>query len=128
MSNNSTPYQPALAVPLPARPRPEGAPLNGHPNSNGANNSNGHATTNGNGNGNGNYGTMNPVWTLTRSETRSVTTPLISKCDRHDREGGVCCKELKSDDERRLVDPDIVRDVSVPFLPSLSLISFGLKE
>lgn len=115
MSNHSTPYQPALAVPLPARPRPEGVPLNGHPNGTGAHNTNGHAATN----GNGTYGTMNPVWTLTRSETRSVQTPLISKCDRHDREGGVCCKELKSDDERRLVDPDIVRDVSVPFLPFL---------
>ncbi|KZS88564.1 DUF125-domain-containing protein [Sistotremastrum niveocremeum HHB9708] len=126
MSNNSTPYQPALAVPLPSRPRAEGTPqaLNGHANGNA--HSNGH--TNGNGNG---YGSTNPVWALNPQPTPQ--TPLISKCDRHHRDGGICCKELKDDDERRLVDPDIVRDVviglsdglTVPFALTAGLSSLG---
>ena len=41
-----------------------------------------------------------------------LETPLLAKCDRHStRRDGVCCKELKGEDERSLVDPDVVRDV-----------------
>ena len=39
--------------------------------------------------------------------------PLSSKCAVHEREGGQCCKDLKGDDERHLISPEIVRDVSV---------------
>lgn len=51
-----------------------------------------------------------PVWALNES-LESPSTPLPSKCSRHDREDGVCCKDLKDDDERTLIDPDVVRDV-----------------
>lgn len=34
-----------------------------------------------------------------------------AKCDLHNRERTVCCRDLKGDDERHLVDPDIVRDI-----------------
>jgi hypothetical protein len=56
--------------------------------------------------------TMNskpPVWPLDSSGT--LTPPLPAKCDRNDRQDGVCCKDLKDDDDRTLIDPDIVRDV-----------------
>ncbi|KAG9122299.1 hypothetical protein FRC07_001393, partial [Ceratobasidium sp. 392] len=51
-----------------------------------------------------------PLWAINSSD--DVNAPLPSKCDRNSgsREG-VCCKELKGDDERDLIDPDIVRDV-----------------
>jgi hypothetical protein len=51
-----------------------------------------------------------PVWAIDASEP-SVQAPLPAKCDRHTREGGVCCQELKGEDERQLIDPDVVRDV-----------------
>lgn len=84
MSSNSTPNQPALAVPLPQRPR--------------------QAEQNGN-------AAKPPVWSLARSITDTLPVPLPAKCDRHGQPGGVCCKDLKDDDERHLVDPDVVRDV-----------------
>jgi hypothetical protein len=44
--------------------------------------------------------------------------PLATKCGAPD--GGVCCKELKGDDERTLVDPDIVSPPPFPtFLKAL---------
>ena len=42
-----------------------------------------------------------------------MSTPLPIKCDRHGRPDGVCCKDLKDEDDRQLIDPDIVRDVYV---------------
>ncbi len=51
-----------------------------------------------------------PVWAIDASGP-SVQTPLPAKCARHTREGEVCCQELKGEDERQLIDPDIVRDV-----------------
>ena len=51
-----------------------------------------------------------PVWAIDASGP-SVQTPLLAKCSRHTREGEVCCQELKGEDERQLIDPDIVRDV-----------------
>src|SRR6266702_5103170 len=56
-----------------------------------------------------------PVWAIDTSGP-SVQTPLPAKCSRHNREGEVCCQELKGDDERQLIDPDVVRDVCVPLL------------
>ena len=50
------------------------------------------------------------VWAIDASGP-SVQAPLPAKCDRHTREGGVCCQDLKGEDERQLIDPDVVRDV-----------------
>lgn len=57
-------------------------------------------------------GNKPPVWAVENTTTPSVPEPLTAKCARHQtgREG-VCCKELKGDDERTLIDPDVVRDV-----------------
>jgi len=74
-----------------------------------------------------------PVWSIARSETASFLVPLPAKCDKHGQPNGVCCKELKGDDERHLVDPDIVRDVviglsdglTVPFALAAGLSSLG---
>ncbi|KAG9096054.1 hypothetical protein FRC06_009114, partial [Ceratobasidium sp. 370] len=73
-----------------------------------------------------------PVWSINSSDDPDA--PLPSKCDRHS-EGreGVCCKELKGDDERDLIDPDIVRDIiiglsdglTVPFALTAGLSSIG---
>lgn len=62
-----------------------------------------------------------------------MRTPLQAKCTRHSNPGGICCKELKDDDERTLIDPDIVRDViiglsdglTVPFALAAGLSSLG---
>jgi len=51
-----------------------------------------------------------PVWPLSES-LGPQPTPLPSKCARDEREDGVCCKDLKGEDERTLIDPDVVRDV-----------------
>jgi hypothetical protein len=53
-------------------------------------------------------GSKPPVWSLVSPHGN---VPLPAKCDRHGREGGVCCKELKDEDDRTLINPDIVRDV-----------------
>lgn len=34
-----------------------------------------------------------------------------AKCDLHNRERTVCCRDLKGDDERSLIDPDVVKDI-----------------
>lgn len=52
-----------------------------------------------------------PVWPIDASEA-AVPTPLHAKCARNARDDGICCKELL-DDERTLIDPDVVRDVYV---------------
>lgn len=56
-----------------------------------------------------------PVWAIDSSGP-SVQTPLPAKCARHTREGEVCCQELKGEDERQLLDPDVIRDVYVQYL------------
>lgn len=66
-----------------------------------------------------------PVWEVsnnteevpsTRAETLDQlllpTDPLNTKCSVHEREGQ-CCKDLKGDDERILISPEVVRDVYV---------------
>ncbi|RDX45832.1 DUF125-domain-containing protein [Lentinus brumalis] len=74
-----------------------------------------------------------PVWSINESAC-SQPAPLPAKCDRHERvRSGVCCKELKGDDERTLIDPDVVRDVviglsdglTVPFALAAGLSSLG---
>jgi len=72
-----------------------------------------------------------PVWPIENAES-GVETPLISKCARASRAGGICCKELKKD-ERTLINPEIVRDVviglsdglTVPFALTAGLSSLG---
>ncbi|CDZ97751.1 Uncharacterized membrane protein [Phaffia rhodozyma] len=56
--------------------------------------------------------------------------PLATKCAA---DGGVCCKDLKGEDERTLIDPDVVRDViiglsdglTVPFALTAGLSGLG---
>lgn len=51
-----------------------------------------------------------PVWAVSNA-VQSVEAPLVAKCDRHGLgRDGVCCKELKGEDERHLINPDVVRD------------------
>ncbi|TCD63423.1 hypothetical protein EIP91_005423 [Steccherinum ochraceum] len=74
-----------------------------------------------------------PVWPIADSVT-TEPAPLPAKCDRHipGREG-VCCKDLRDDDERTLIDPDVIRDVviglsdglTVPFALTAGLSSLG---
>jgi len=52
-----------------------------------------------------------PLWALTAAE--SDVTPLAAKCDRHSMPRDVCCRTLRSEDERTLIDPDVVRDMYV---------------
>lgn len=56
-------------------------------------------------------GAKPPVWSIDQSASM-VPVPLGANCSRHqETRHGVCCKELKPDDERQLVDPDVVRDM-----------------
>ncbi|KAF9012011.1 VIT family-domain-containing protein [Cyathus striatus] len=72
-----------------------------------------------------------PVWPIVSAEP-GVTAPLVAKCARTDREDGICCKELRNE-ERTLIDPDVVRDVviglsdglTVPFALTAGLSSLG---
>ncbi|KAG8919979.1 hypothetical protein FRC03_002174 [Tulasnella sp. 419] len=79
-------------------------------------------------------GSEPPLWAITSTASSTVSAPLPAKCDRHteDRDG-VCCKDLKGDDERTLIDPDVVRDIviglsdglTVPFALTAGLSSIG---
>ncbi|KIM82888.1 hypothetical protein PILCRDRAFT_784928 [Piloderma croceum F 1598] len=64
------------------------------------------------------------VWPLNKS-LGPQPTPLPSKCARNEREDGVCCKDLKGDDERTLIDPDVVHDVVIGLSDGLT-VSFAL--
>lgn len=47
-----------------------------------------------------------PVWSITRGEeTDTATAPLAALCAQHERPNQVCCRELKGEDERHLIDP-----------------------
>ena len=60
-------------------------------------------------------GNKPPIWAID-STTTDEPAPLPAKCARHrDDRQGVCCKELKGEDERELIDPDVVRDMCVLF-------------
>jgi hypothetical protein len=48
-----------------------------------------------------------PVWSIDNTTSPVQTPASTPKCSRPN---GVCCKEL-IDEERTLVDPDVVRDV-----------------
>ncbi|KAL4072195.1 VIT family-domain-containing protein [Scleroderma yunnanense] len=73
-----------------------------------------------------------PVWSL-ESAPEVVSPPLQAKCNRHGRQDGICCKDLKDDDDRTLINPDVVRDVviglsdglTVPFALTAGLSSLG---
>lgn len=55
-----------------------------------------------------------PVWSITRGEeTDTPSAPLAALCAQHERPNQVCCRELKGEDERHLIDPDIVRDLII---------------
>ncbi|KIY70251.1 DUF125-domain-containing protein [Cylindrobasidium torrendii FP15055 ss-10] len=72
-----------------------------------------------------------PVWAI-NDAAGTQTAPLTAKCDRDERPNGVCCKDLKADDQH-LIDPDVVRDViiglsdglTVPFALTAGLSSLG---
>jgi hypothetical protein len=61
----------------------------------------------------------NPVWTLSSATPASngggnatspaAEPPLNSMCDQHARPDAVCCRTLKGEDERSLINPDIVK-------------------
>ena len=51
-----------------------------------------------------------PVWAIDPSEL-PVQIPPPAQCAHQTNEREVCCQELKGDDERQLIDPDVVRDV-----------------
>ncbi|KAI6038590.1 VIT family-domain-containing protein [Pisolithus marmoratus] len=73
-----------------------------------------------------------PVWHLD-TITEGAPSALQTKCDRLSREGGVCCKDLKGEDNRTLINPDVVRDIviglsdglTVPFALTAGLSSLG---
>lgn len=75
-----------------------------------------------------------PVWSLESNGT--LTPPLTEKCDRTDRQDGICCKELKDEDDRTLIDPDIIRDIiiglsdglTVPFALTAGLSGLGTSR
>ncbi|KAK4053427.1 Protein ccc1 [Microbotryomycetes sp. JL201] len=66
-----------------------------------------------------------PVWSLQEGPDTEETVPLASKCDQHNRERTICCRELKGDDDRSLIDPDIVRDIIIGLSDGLT-VPFGL--
>ncbi|GAA5996883.1 Ccc1p [Rhodotorula paludigena] len=78
-------------------------------------------------------GSSAPVWSLDNSADSSADVPLGAKCDLHNRERTVCCRDLKGDDERSLIDPDVVKDIiigladglTVPFALTAGLSSLG---
>ena len=51
-----------------------------------------------------------PVWSVTRGEeTATPNAPLAALCAQHERPNQVCCRELKGEDERHLIDPGVSR-------------------
>ena len=67
---------------------------------------------------------MTPVWTLSEPPSINKTqqlddlmrsdVPLEEKCGLEPEKpsgGRVCCKDLKDDDERHLINPAVVRDM-----------------
>ncbi|GAA99019.1 uncharacterized protein L969DRAFT_91836 [Mixia osmundae IAM 14324] len=89
--------------------------------------------------------THSAVWSLSAAPASpapapsdgQTTTPVpVTVCDKHNRPDRVCCRELKGDDERTLVDPAVVRDViiglsdglTVPFALTAGLASLGSSK
>ncbi|ORY26178.1 VIT family-domain-containing protein [Naematelia encephala] len=86
--------------------------------------------------------TTEPVWAVEPpAATRDAqlenilgdSEPLVSKCGADARANGQCCRDLKGEDERHLIPPEIVRDViiglsdglTVPFALTAGLSSLG---
>ncbi|KAH9819504.1 VIT family-domain-containing protein [Melampsora americana] len=74
------------------------------------------------------------VWEYTHEETNEIDqrpssavsiTPTLDKCDKHRRPQAICCRDLKGDDDRHLIDPDIVRDIIIGLSDGLT-VPFGL--
>ncbi|TIC32507.1 DUF125-domain-containing protein [Wallemia mellicola] len=64
----------------------------------------------------------NPVWQTRATSSDEETYAEGSspgKCDKHAR--GVCCRELKGDDERNLIDPDFVKDAIIGLSDGLAV-------
>ncbi|OAV99091.1 hypothetical protein PTTG_02380 [Puccinia triticina 1-1 BBBD Race 1] len=61
------------------------------------------------------------------TNSKNNVTPHLNKCDKKSRPGDiqVCCRELRGDDERHLINPDIVRDVIIGLSDGLT-VPFGL--
>ena len=57
-----------------------------------------------------------PIWSVEEAPGPDMPrAPLQAKCAAHGEERhGVCCREMIGEDERQLIDPDVVRDVYVP--------------
>ncbi|EIW70564.1 membrane fraction protein [Tremella mesenterica] len=83
---------------------------------------------------------VNSVWAITpQTREEQLQTllgseePLDHKCGASQRADGKCCKDLKGDDERHLISPEVVRDViiglsdglCVPFALSAGLSNLG---
>ncbi|KAG2131205.1 VIT family-domain-containing protein [Suillus cothurnatus] len=75
-----------------------------------------------------------PVWSL---ESNKISiAPLAEKCDKLNRQDGICCKELKNEDDRILIDPDVIRDIiiglsdglTVPFALTAGLSGLGTSR
>ncbi|KII91673.1 hypothetical protein PLICRDRAFT_517057 [Plicaturopsis crispa FD-325 SS-3] len=73
-----------------------------------------------------------PIWSINTAVGNELP-PLQNKCAKHHNDNGVCCRDLKGDDDRTLIDPDVVRDVviglsdglTVPFALTAGLSSLG---
>lgn len=74
------------------------------------------------------------VWAYTNEESNEnderpssavSITPTLDKCDKHRRPQAICCRDLKGDDDRHLIDPDIVRDIIIGLSDGLT-VPFGL--
>ncbi|EGG00490.1 uncharacterized protein MELLADRAFT_39660 [Melampsora larici-populina 98AG31] len=74
------------------------------------------------------------VWAYTNEESNQnderpssalSVTPTLDKCDKHKRPQAICCRDLKGDDDRHLIDPDIVRDIIIGLSDGLT-VPFGL--
>lgn len=70
-------------------------------------------------------GTLTAAVHPLHSRYDSSRRPTASKCDQHNRERTICCRDLKGDDDRNLVDPDIVRDIIIGLADGLT-VPFGL--
>ncbi|MBW0472947.1 hypothetical protein O181_012662 [Austropuccinia psidii MF-1] len=55
----------------------------------------------------------------------SSSVNVLNKCDKLNRPEEICCRDLKGQDERHLIDPDIVRDVIIGLSDGLT-VPFGL--
>lgn len=57
--------------------------------------------------------------------TNIMTTTNLNKCDKQSRPEAICCRDLRGEDERHLINPDIIRDVIIGLSDGLT-VPFGL--